>query len=776
MENLIHGLGDLGTTSAIAYLLAGALIGVIVGVIPGLGTPVVLSILLIFVYHIDLTGTLCLFLGAQCGSFYAASVSSILLNTPAHPEAFPITFDGYPMARKGEPGRALGLSAASTFIGGLIGCGVLIALLQVINQVPTLFHPPEYVALVTLAMLLVGTVHTDSIGKTVASAGAGLMLASVGASPVTGDYRFTFSNPNLVSGISTVALVLGVFAIPQMVMVFGTGTSSTREDLFGRKLEDAKPVHIGPGYWREVTGGVVETFRHWPVLLQSGLVGGITGIIPGIGGFTGNFMAYGIARQLSRKKDKFGTGIPDGIIAPEGSSLAKEAGHIIPIIGLGIPGGVAGALFIGALAIKNIKIGEGFQQAYPNVTGEIVWIIAITGLIGTLLGVLFGAQIAKVTRIPGPLLVPFVFILCVTGPYFTEQTFFSVVEVLVFALVGLAFRRLGYPLGTFIMGVILGPTFETNISLTKNIYPGASFILHRPLADVLFAICLVILAVKAREIRLAARRNNEAVTAELTRSGAVATPAERRRVRRRADSAHPVLSLLVTVILLGFALFVMVYGSQNYNFDTVVMPFIGALCIAAHCLVSLPRDVGRFTDYLRDRQGGGAERPDADGLPDAGGLPGASGLPDADGLLVGAAAPSVIEELAAVSGVPDSPAALGEASDPGMLSAPVPVPASAQAPAEQLRPIVDGSWGRNGQYRRELIAFALLCGLMALCWLIGFPPGIGIFFVVYGLICLRRYLRSTRVKVAFTVAAVAVTYLVGYEMFQLAYISFIPKL
>jgi putative tricarboxylic transport membrane protein len=228
IENLVHGLTSLGNGQAIAYLVGGSLVGMFLGVIPGLGGAVVLSIILAFVYHVSVTGAICLFLAVHAASYFSASVTSILLNTPAHPEAFAVTFDGFPMAQRGEAGRALGISATSTMIGGLIGCACLVGFIQVINYLPTLFHPPEYVALISIALILVGTLGTDAASKALISAGIGLMIASIGTDPVSGVGRFVFGSVGLISGVSLVALALGLFAIPQMVLGFGTGRWSTR--------------------------------------------------------------------------------------------------------------------------------------------------------------------------------------------------------------------------------------------------------------------------------------------------------------------------------------------------------------------------------------------------------------------------------------------------------------------------------------------------------------------------------------------------------------------
>src|SRR5262245_10558996 len=272
----------------------------LLGIIPGVSSVVIGSVILIFAFEINVTNALCLFLGANCGGYYSGSVSAILMNTPAHPEAMPTALDGYPMARSGGPARALGLSACSTVVGGFIGSAIVVLFLPIMDSLSNVFYPPDYSALMILAMLLVGSLGTDSIGKAVAAAGLGLLASSVGPSMITGVPRYTFGVPSLLGGISVIALALGVIVLPLMMVVFGTGTAIAWQDMTGkdmRKFELVEAELGATGYYKQLWGGVLETFLHWKILIQSGIVGGITGMVPGIGGFTGNYMAYGIAKQ-----------------------------------------------------------------------------------------------------------------------------------------------------------------------------------------------------------------------------------------------------------------------------------------------------------------------------------------------------------------------------------------------------------------------------------------------------------------------------------------------
>ena len=749
-SNLVHGLTGLTNLDGMTYLVAGSLIGVFLGVVPGLGGSVILSIVLAFINHISIEGTLSLFLAVQAGSYFSASVTSILLNTPAHPEAFAVTFDGFPMAQRGEAGRALGISAASTCIGGLIGCAVLVGFIQIVNYLPLIFHPPEYVALIVIAMLLVGTLGTDAISKAIASAGLGLMVASIGTSGVTGAQRFIFNAVSLQGGISLVALVLGLFAIPQMTLVFGTASTIARQDMTGREVAAAVPVALSRGVAKQIVGGILETFRHSLALVRAALIGVVTGIIPGVGGFAANFLSYGVAQQMSRRRSEFGTGIPEGIIAPEGSSLSKEAGGLVPLIALGIPGGVGAALFLAALTIKGIRLGVGFTKAYPTLPYEMMWVIALGGLIGTAAGVLAAPGLARVTRVPGPCLVPFIMAMTAIGVFVSQVEFFALVETAIFAVLGLLLRRLRYSVAAFAVGLVLGPTLEDNIYLTHTLFPGMSFVSARPLADVLFVVALAVVVLKTLQLR----RDATAVRR------ALAAPAEAGEEAAAASvvAPYPLLSLLMSAGIVAFCIAFIVYGVEEYDFSTVLMPAAAAAAAAAAALVRLPFDVSHYL-LARRRRGG---------TPPGGAL-------STDG---GPAQPVVVREserslaLIAAAGGAAAPGAarlLVDAADEAIVPSAPSVGAAARLPA-----IEEKRWGRHGQYTREVVALGWFGFLIAACYLFGFDIGVPAFCTLYGLLATRRVFARLTGRLLFAAGTAAVMWGAAFGMIGVLHISVVP--
>lgn len=713
LRNLVDGLTILGTFQGLVYLFAGSIIGVVFGVIPGLGGAVILSIILAFIYHISLTGTVCLFLATQAASYYSASISSILLNTPTHPEAYAVTFDGFPMAQHGEAGRALGISATSTCIGGIIGCVALVGFIQIINVMSAAFQPPAFVALVLIALLLVGTLGTDKVSKAVISAGIGIMLSAVGLDAVTGIYRFTFNAVGLLSGISLVALVLGLFAVPQMVLIFGTATTIARQDMMGNEVTATEAVQLQRGFRKQIFEGILDALHHWVALVRGSLIGVVCGVIPGIGGFAANFLSYGVAQQTSKNRALFGTGIAEGIIAPESSSLSKEAGSMVPIIGLGIPGGVGSALFLAALIIKGVRTGYGFTNAYPSLPYEMMWVIGLSGIIGTVIGLVLSPGLARVTRVPGPLLVPFIMVLTALGPFVADISFFSVVEALCFALVGFVLRRLRYSLAAFVIGLVLGPTLENNIFLTHGVYSGLSFIPASPLADVLFAIAILVLAVKSVQLRRDAKKANPPILEE--------DPTKRAEInaeRFDKQNPYPQLACFASLGLLMFSVAFVLYGLHTYNWTSSLFSTLGGGLAMVGLAWRVPTDAIAYVKYFKLRR---------------------------------------VHRATVLKVKPEREVD--------------PVTGKRALPEIRYK-----SWGLEGQYSRELCAIGIFCAMVGGMYVFGFLITVPVFMVLYGMFATRRVFSRIYKRMMYAGISAGVMWYTTYEMLGLLHLTFTPMI
>ena len=607
--------------------------------------------------------------------------------------------------------------------------------------------------------------------------GIGFIIASMGPSNITGVMRFNFGMSELLGGISIVALSMALFAIPQMVMVYGTKTNVAKQDMSGNEVELSQDIALDAGSFRQVLGGVAESTRHWKANIGAGLVGAFAGIIPGMGGFTANFMSYGVARQLSRKKDQFGTGIPEGIIAPEGSSLAKEAGHMIPLLGLAIPGGVGGALFIAALTIQGVRVGFGFETEYPVLAYQVVWIIALSGLIGTIAGVLAGSQLAKVTKIPGPVLVPFLFAMSALGPFLADVSFFSVGEVLVFGVIGLVLRRLKFSLATLVLGLVLGPTFESNIYLIPNVYNGFDFLKKQPFADALFGVAIVILVAKGIEVRRS-HVKRRAAEAETLAGVDVALRADVIRRQRQKDTPYPVLQLITTLALVVIGAYWSWYSMSKYDLATGLFATVAGFLVVVPMLFLVPADVRNYWYYRKSKSADDVpalekiqpEPVDMVGTPDSedqpfvvGRQPGERDSEPADNtsddVPVAGTVPSIVAGVAP-STVP-SDVALDVRAPAVMLQELQDVTVLVPEPASD---VVERSWTVNGQYRREVVAIAWLAGLIVGCYVIGFTWAIPVFMFAYGMTSCSDYFKTLRGRVIFSVLSAAGLWLVTWLM------------
>jgi putative tricarboxylic transport membrane protein len=525
-----------------------------------------------FLYHMSVIPAITLMLATQAASYYAASITAILLNTPGAPESYPTTLDGFPMAQRGQAGRALAISATSTWAGGWIGCVVLLVLIPISGTLVSIFHPPEFVAIIVLALVLIGgTGEGASAGKVLLSGSIGLMLSFIGADPVTGIDRFTFGNVSLMDGLNVVPFALGVFAMTQMVVMYGRNESVSGAQAM---LKNA--------FRRQVGQGIGDAAREWVHILRSALVASVLGLIPGIGGFSANFISYSLGRQVSKKSgSRFGTGVPAGIASAEGSSLAKEVGSLVPAVALGLPSGVGMVIFIAALSILGVQPGPTLLKTQPTLPYSMMWIMAIAGLLSCAIGLLITPWLSRATNIRGPVMMPVIITLAVLGSFAAVTGFIGVVELGVFAAIGVVLRKLGYSLAAMTIGLVLGGTFADNLHLTETIY-GWGFLTKSPLADVFFAITIALLVW---------------ITWRGRKGKAVVTPD---RAARGPRAAHPVLEPVAEAVIAAVSISYMVIALGYLSGAGTVPAVIAGLA----AVIAVFRLLARAVAALRARLSG----------------------------------------------------------------------------------------------------------------------------------------------------------------------------
>jgi putative tricarboxylic transport membrane protein len=728
-HDLFSGFSQLLTPEAIGLLFVGMAVGMFMGMLPGVGVSLALSLMLPFLYHMSVIPAITLMLATQAASYYAASITAILLNTPGAPESYPTTLDGFPMAQRGEAGRALAISAASTWAGGWIACVVLVVLIPISGSLVNLFHPPEFVAIIVLALVLIGgTGESTSSGKVVLSGAIGLMFSFIGSDPVTGIDRFTFGNIPLMSGLNVVPFALGVFALTQMVAMYGRNES----------VSTGQQAMLRNAFRRQVGEGLGDAARSWIHILRSALVASVLGLIPGIGGFSANFISYSLGRQVSRKYGKqFGTGVPAGIASAEGSSLAKEVGSLVPAVALGLPSGVGMVIFIAALAILGLQPGPTLLRAEPSLPYTMMWVMAIAGLLSCAVGLIITPWLSRATSVRGPVMMPIIISLAVLGSFAAVTGFAGVVELGVFAVVGVVLRKVGYSLAAMTIGLVLGGTFADNLHLTQSIY-GWGFIVHSPLADVFLLISIALLVL----ITWRGRRGRAAITPE--------------RAARGPRSPHPVLEPVTEAVIVVVSIIYMVIA-LGYPAAAGGVPAIIAAIAAAVALFRLAsRGIGMLR-HQTTRGRAAATLAEETVAPEA--MDAALATVPA-GYDTGAGHETLAGHDSETSGGPDSqPGSFGRSA--GLE----PESEASGSPADQPE-----SGRRKGRTTRELVALGWIWAAVAASYLFGFEVGVPVVAAAYCLTAVQWDRRWQRLTYAAVVTATSFGIAYGFvTLFSLTF-------
>jgi len=448
MESVIQGLALAFGPENIALVMMGVLVGVIVGALPGLSSPLAIALLLPFTITLEPVSAICMMAALYCAGTFGGSITAILINAPGAPPAVATAFDGYPMAKKGEAGRALGLAAFSSVTGGLLSLVVFIVATPLLAQVALSFRPQEYFALTVFALSMLASISGRSSLRNLIAGAIGVFIATIGTHLATGTERFTFGVPELTEGIEFVPVLIGLFAVSEMLQQSQAGD---------QVMERIKSVVVklpSLGDIRRVFGTV----------LRSSGIGTFIGIVPAEGSTVAAIMGYNEAKRWSPEKDKFGTGVPEGIAGPEAANNAATGGAMVPTLALGIPGSGTTALILAALITHGFRPGPYLIQETPQFVYAIFGAMAVANLAFLVIG-LAGAKIfARITLIPRTFLWPMVFGFSVIGAYSISASFFDVWVMLVAGIVGFVMRRHGFGAAPLVMGLILGKMLEETLS------------------------------------------------------------------------------------------------------------------------------------------------------------------------------------------------------------------------------------------------------------------------------------------------------------------------
>lgn len=478
-ELLGAGIADVLQWKYLLPLVIGTLAGVIGGSLPGVTITMTIIVVLPFTFGLDPLQGLAAMTGVYVGGSAGGLVTAVLLGLPGTPSAIATTFDGHPMAKKGEPGRAIWLGIWSSFFGGLLGGVFLVATTGPLARFALQFGAWEFFSLFILALSMVAGLVESSLLKGLISGALGLVVTILGADPILGSPRLTLGIDTIEGGIQFLPVLIGVFAFAQIM--------ADVEKMGGAARPGEVLVHASTLAASQLK--VLWEILSRPFLLAwSSLIGVLIGVLPAIGGSAANIMAYDQAKKFSNHPERFGKGTPEGLIASESANNANVGGSLVTIMAFGIPGDAVTAVMLGALTIHGIQSGPLFiaqnaQLAY----GMFAAYLLAHPIMVIILGL--GARwMINIVTVPKAALFPVVLVLCVIGAYALNNTMANVYVLAAFGLLGYAMVKFGFPLAPFILGVILGDEIERNLIRAIMSDPNPALFFTRPISGALLAL------------------------------------------------------------------------------------------------------------------------------------------------------------------------------------------------------------------------------------------------------------------------------------------------
>mgnify|MGYP005915614159 CR=1 FL=1 len=450
-------------------------IGIVFGAIPGLTATIAIAMMLPITFSMNTTMGISTLVALYIGGISGGLVSAILLNMPGTPSSIATCFDGRPMALKGEGGKALGVGVVFSFIGTVIGIAAMIFIAPPLAAVTIKFGAWEYFTVTLFSLTLIAGLSGKNIIKGIITAILGMMFASAGLAPIDGVERFTFGNIELSSGFAMLSVLVGLYAISEVMKT--AGTIQNGEDYIATKVNLKGFGFTLPVFFSQLKNAV-----------RSALIGIGIGILPGIGGGTSNIVSYSIAKNQSKYPEKFGTGIVDGVVASETANNATIGGAMIPLLTLGIPGDTATAMLLGGFMIHGIQPGPLLFESH----GDIVYGVFMAMILSSFFMLIwsFGAMrlFIRILKVPKNYLFPIIVVLCSVGAFALDNRVFDAASIVLFGIIGYSLEKLKYPLPPFILGFVLGGTFEQNLRRGLQIGNGNLFDLFNYPIAILFLV------------------------------------------------------------------------------------------------------------------------------------------------------------------------------------------------------------------------------------------------------------------------------------------------
>lgn len=478
IDYLVSGFSTALTLANLLACFGGVLIGTLIGVLPGIGPVGAMAILLPITFGMGPTSAIIMLCGIFYGAQYGGSTTSILMNIPGEVGSIVTCMDGYQMARKGRAGPALGIAAMGSFIGGTLSVIGLMLLSPPLAKLALGFGPPELFSLILFGLMMVSTVGSGSLLKSLIMATLGMFVSLIGMENVSGFSRFTLGSLTLSDGLGLVPVAVGMFGIAEVLTNI---EELAEQDVFKTDL-----------------GSLFPTRQDWMAcrwaILRGTVVGFLLGILPGAGTLVTTFVAYGLEKRFSKYPEKFGTGMIEGVAAPETANNAAMSGSMVPLLSLGVPAHVGMAMLLGAFIIHGIQPGPFFIIRHS----DIFWSLVASMYIGNVMLLILNLPLiglwVKILKIPYLFLFPMIILLCFIGVYSLNSNVYELLIMVLFAFSGYLLRKMDYPLAPFLLAMVLGPMMETSFRQSMVISQGdARIFFQRSFSTVLLILVAVTL-------------------------------------------------------------------------------------------------------------------------------------------------------------------------------------------------------------------------------------------------------------------------------------------
>ncbi|WP_328821970.1 tripartite tricarboxylate transporter permease [Paramicrobacterium chengjingii] len=446
LDSILIGLQTALTLENLLMVLIGVLAGNLIGVLPGLGSAGTIALLLPITYALPPESAIIMLAGIFYGSAYGGTITSVLLKIPGEATTIVTTFDGHAMAKKGQGGVALGISAIGSFIGGTIAIIGLLFLAAPFAKLALQFGPPEYALLALAGIILVSYLTNGAFLRGALVAGLGLLLATIGQDPVTGANRFTFGVPDLASGISFAAVAMGLFGIGELISSVEASKGKPQTALgYGRVLPNRAELRASSG-----------------PIARGSILGFLLGVLPGGGATIASMASYGLEKRLGKDRSRFGRGAIEGVAGPETANNAAANSSFIPLLSLGIPANTTMAVIFGALLLQGITPGPLLVSSHP----EVFWGVIVSMFIGNIVLLALNIPLVKLfTRLlnaPMRFLAPITLVVTLVGVYSVHNTMFDVWVALAFGILGYILKKYGFEPAPLALAFVLGPLLESN--------------------------------------------------------------------------------------------------------------------------------------------------------------------------------------------------------------------------------------------------------------------------------------------------------------------------